>query len=323
MNIDEPYPAPTSMSASSMIDALKQNKRHIIMPEEGPFEYNSMYITADELNAFMKAYDEEAIGTMSAFYDARPYGQTRRGNDLKIKIESPQLNLIVGTTPSNLLHYMPETAWEQGFTSRIIMVFSDERTVGDDFAQIDTSLNSDLIHDLRSISGLVGKFEITEDYRNAVNTWRKLGEPPIVSHPKLIHYGTRRRVHLYKLSMVSAIDRSDVLMLTKDDFNRAMNWMTEAEAHMPDIFKAGAGNADGKAMDEVYHYVLTLGIKGPVPERKIINFAKDYVPLHSIERVIQIMILGGMLRVVKQDFRTQMRYFKAEVPDVDEEGNLL
>jgi len=86
---------------------------------------------------------------------------------------------------------------------------------------------------------------------------------------------------------------------------------------MPDIFKAGAGNADAKAMDQIFHYVLTEGVRGPVPERKIIRFAKDLVPLHSIERVVQIMIMSQMLRMVKQDFRTQARWFKAEVPDVD------
>jgi len=41
------------------------------------------------------------------------------------------------------------------------MVFSDERTIGDDFADVDTSLSADLVHDLRSISGLVGQFKVT------------------------------------------------------------------------------------------------------------------------------------------------------------------
>jgi len=67
---------------------------------------------------------------------------------------------------------------------------------------------------------------------------------------------------------------------------------------------------------------LTMQVRGPVVERKIINFAKDRVPLHSIERVVQIMIMGGRLKVVKQDFRTGQRFFKAEVPDVDEDGSL-
>ena len=99
--------------------------------------------------------------------------------------------------------------------------------------------------------------------------------------------------------------------------------MTEAERHMPDIFKAGAGNADAKAMDEIYHYVLTEGGKGPVVDRKIIRFAKNFVPLNSIERVIQVMFMGGMLKIVKQDLRTGQKYYLAEVPEIDTDGNLL
>lgn len=309
-----------------MIDAVAKSKRQVVYANGkgmDQFEYNTIYITADELSAFMHKYDEEAIGVMSDFYDPQPYGQTRRGNDLNIKIKSPQLNLICGTTPSNLMKYMPDTAWEQGFMSRVVMVFSDERMIGDDFANVQTGLSPDLIHDLNSISGLVGGFEVTPAYRDAVNNWRKLKEPPVPSHPKLIHYATRRRVHLYKLSMLSAIDRSDILVLTTDDFNRALGWLIEAESTMPDIFKAGAGNADARAMDEIYHYVLTLGAKGPVHERKIINFAKEYIPLHSIERVIAVMERAGQIRAVALDKRTGLRMYKAEVPDIDVDGNLI
>jgi hypothetical protein len=329
METPEPVPAPTSMSASSMIDALTKSKRTIVRlgkdQEGGALEYNTLYITADELSAFMHEYSAEAMGFMSHCYDATPYGQTRRGNDLSIKIKSPQLNLIFGTTPSNLVKYMPEVAWEQGFTSRMIMVFSDERSIGDDFATKDTSLSPDLVHDLRSISSLVGEFQVTEAYRDAVNAWRSIGEPPVPTHPKLIHYATRRRVHLYKLSMVSAIDRSDVLVLTEDDFNRAMTWLVQAEANMGDIFKAGAGNADAKAMDEIYHYVLTLSgtSKGPVPERKIIAFAKERVALHSIERVIRIMESSGMIQATHMDKRNGQRLFKACVPEVDSDGDTI
>lgn len=321
----EPLSAPTSMSASSLIDALTKSKRCIVRLPEGPLEYNTMYITADELTAFMAKYDEEATGVLSHFYDPRPYGQTRRGNDLNIKIKSPQVNLIVGSTPAMLMKYMPESSWEQGFMTRVIMIFSDERSIGDDFASKDTSLSSALVHDLRHISTLVGEFQVTEAYRNAVNNWRAVGEPPVPTHPKLIHYATRRRVHLYKLSMVSAIDRSDSLLLTEDDFNRAMTWLVAAEATMPDIFKAGAGNADAKAMDEIYHYVLTTSalMKGPVPERKIINFAKERVPLNSIDRVVKIMESAGMIEATHIDKRTGQRLWKASVPEIDADGDRI
>jgi len=43
-----------------------------MMPDDGLFEYNSMYITADELSAFMNPMNEEAVGTMSEYYDPQP-----------------------------------------------------------------------------------------------------------------------------------------------------------------------------------------------------------------------------------------------------------
>lgn len=318
LETSEPYGAPTSMTGASMVDALAKCKRSYIRVPEGPLEYNSMYITADELRAFMHKYDEEAIGIMSAFYDPDEYAQHRRGNDFKVKIKSPQLNVLCGTQPSSLMNFLPESSWEQGFTSRVVMVFSDERTIGDDFADHDSSLNPDLVTDLRSMSGLMGKFEVTAEYRSAVQAWRNLGEPPVPSHPKLIHYATRRRVHLYKLSMVSAVDRSNTLLITREDFNRAMNWLLEAETLMPDIFKAGAGNADAKAIEEIYHYVLMKGVGGKViPERLIISFAKERVPIHSVMRVVEVMISTGQLRQIGQvDYRTGQRNFRAGVQEL-------
>ncbi len=165
----------------------------------------------------------------------------------------------------------------------------------------------------------MGEFKVTEDYRTAVNNWRGLGEPPVPNHPKLIHYATRRRVHLYKLSMVAAVDRSDTLLLTKEDFNRAMGWLLEAEVNMPDIFKAGGGGADAKAMDEIYHFVLVSDRGQGVPEHKITNFARERVPIHSILRVIDVMERSGMIRAVAIDPKTKQRLYQAQVPDLGRE----
>ncbi len=322
MELAEPKLAPTTMTAASMIKALKASARTVMHMPEGTFTYNTMYVTADELTAFMHKYDEEAAGVMSHMYDVSVYRRTRVTDNIDIKIERPQLNLIIGTQPSMLMNYLPERAWEQGFCSRTIFVFSDERTIGDDFEQVDTALDANLTHDLLSISGLVGAFGITEGYRIAVNNWRALGEPPVPTHPKLLHYCTRRRMHLYKLSMVSAIDRSDVLLLTVDDFNRALTWLVEAEATMPDIFKAGAGNADARAMDEIYHFALTVGsqpiFKGGIPERKIMDHARQLVPLHTLDRLMKHMENTGLLvPTTAADYKTGQRKWRAANPHIE------
>ncbi len=305
--------APTSLSAASLVDSLVDAKRMIVRLPDEPLEYNSMMIAADELGTFVHKYDDEMIAVLSAFYDNDLYGQRRRGNDLKIKLKKPQLNLLCGSTPSNLLKFIPEGAWDQGFCSRLILVFSDERIVGDDFATQVTGTSSDLLYDLKIINGLVGDFGVTEDYRNLINLWRGQDEKPAPSHPKLVHYNTRRRVHLYKLSMIAAVERSNVLTLTRDDFNRAMSWLVEAETFMPDIFKAGGTGADSQAMDEIYFFVQTGDLTGKgISEQRLINYARERVPAHAVMRVLEVMIGAGMIqKSTGMDIKTGQFYYKA------------
>ena len=300
--------APVSLTFSSLVDSLVAAKRMVVRLPDSPLEYNSMFIAADELGAFIHSYDNEMIAGLSAFYDPDPYSQSRRSRDLKIQIKSPQLNMLCGSTPSNLMKFMPEGAWDQGFTSRLIMIFSDERIIGDDFAPKAHNRTDELEHDIRIINSLTGEFEVTSDYRDAVNNWRALGEIPVPSHPKLLHYVTRRRAHLYKLSMIAAIDRSNQLILTKDDFNRAMGWLLEAEAAMPEIFKAGVGNADAQALEEIKHFIMINDKGKGVPEFKIIACARKLIPLHSIMRVIDVMVGSGLIREVTSTIPRQRMF---------------
>lgn len=304
--------APVSLTFASLVDSLVLAKRMVVRLPDTPLEYNSMFIAADELGAFIHKYDDEMIAGLSAFYDPDPYSQTRRTRDLKLNIKSPQLNMLCGSTPSNLMKFMPEGAWDQGFTSRLLMVFSDERILGDDFAPRQHNHSAALEQDLRIINSLAGEFEVTEDYRDAVNDWRSKGELPVPSHPKLIHYVTRRRAHLYKLSMIAAIDRSNVLILTKDDFTRALSWLVEIETAMPEIFKAGSSNADAQALDEIKYFIKTSDRGEGVQEQRIINFARERIPLHSVMRVIDIMQNSGLIRAVGMDKATGQRTFRAK-----------
>ncbi len=125
--LPEPHIAPTSVTASSLVDALVKAKRTLIRIPEGPLEYNSLLIAADELTAFMHKYDDEMIGVLSAFYDNDQYGQHRRGNEIRIaalrrrillssslkmhgsKVSRPVLSLysptkeLLGTTSQNTI----------------------------------------------------------------------------------------------------------------------------------------------------------------------------------------------------------------------------
>ena len=315
-----PILAPVSLTFASLVDALSRAKREIVRQPEGALTYNSMYIAADELGAFMHKYEGEMIDGLSAFYDPTPYDQERRTGDRKVKIASPQLNILAGSTPQNLTGFMPEKAWGQGFTSRIIMVFSDERLVVDDFADHSAPRTADMVHDLKLIHSLYGPFAVTQPYKEAVNEWRRIGEAPVPDHPRLIHYNTRRRMHVYKLSMISSLNRDCGLTLTEADFFTALEWLVAAESQMTDIFKAGAMNADAGAMDEIVHFVRITDLGTGVNEQRITNFARERIPLTSILRIIEILTTSGQIREVRRDKRPGARFFS--VPKGDGGGRV-
>jgi hypothetical protein len=287
--------APTSMKMASLVDALLAAKRTIIQLPNPAVEFNSMAILVDEWTAFMHAFDDELVGGLTTFYDVVvPYEHHRRGKDIRIKIPSPQLNILAGSTPSNLVKFMPEFAWDQGFTSRVILVFSDERFVGDDFAVTRRDLPEEMIYDLKLIYSLQGEFEISPEYREAVFSWRQGGESPKPTHPKLLHYATRRRAHLHKLAMVSCVDRGQRLRLTVEDYKTALAWLIEAELSMPSIFEEGTTSIDGRVIDEVIDFVRRQG--GPVAHHRLVYETAKRVPAHSVLKIIELMWLSGRLK---------------------------
>ena len=304
--------APISLTFASLVDYLAQAQRSFQVPGQvDPIQFNSCFICAEELGAFMHRWDDEMIKGLSAFYDPDPYAQHRRTNDLKIAIDSPQVNMCTGVTPQDLLKLLPEVAWGQGFTSRTIMVFSDERIIGNDFApRADPKLDA-LEHDLKVIHGLYGQFHVTNPYMECIANWRALGEPPVPNHPKLTHYITRRRVHLYKLSMVSAIDRGNSLTLTTEDFNRAMNWLVEVESWMPEIFKAGQVNADAQAMEEIAHFVMAADRGEGVHEARILREASKHIAINSLPRLLETMCNTGQIYSRGMDSRTGYHRYSA------------
>ena len=288
--------APTSMKMASLVDALVDAKRTVIHLPNPALEFHSLMLMMDEWSAFMHVYDDELAAGLVTLYDCTiPYEQKRRGyGGIHIKIPHPQLSLLAGTTPSSLIRFMPEGAWTEGLASRLVMVYSSERFVGDDFAQVRRDLPEEMIHDLKIIYSLQGEFQIDESFRHAVSAWRGGNEEPKPSHPKLTHYNTRRRAHVYKLAMVSSVDRGGGLRLTVEDFQKALGWLSEVEGVMSEIFEEGTTSVDARVIDEILDFIRRQG--KPVPHHRLVLETSKRVPTYSVLKIIEIMRLSGRVK---------------------------
>lgn len=306
----------TSLTMAALTDAMEAAKRKIANHLTGEMdEYNTMAIYADELSAFMHEWNLELIGGLTKFFDCSYYSQRRRVGNIDIKIARPQLNILCGTTPSNLLKFVPESAWEQGFTSRLILVYADTQPKIDIFNTPKRDMPQEMIHDLNIIANLYGEFDWTQEFEDYANKWRSTNLEPIPTHPRLKHYLTRRFSHMLKLAIVSSVDRKNELMLDITDFNRAMEWLTQAENRMPEIFTAASGGPDSKALDEILHQAR-MQPGGVISESRLIRIAKDLFPLNKIQDAIKTLVGSGLFVVVGVDKDTNMRYFKVDEPQL-------
>lgn len=287
--------APKSVSKASLIDSLNDAKRSktLIGEKSMYLTYNSLLVNAGELAVFIPTYESDFMNILTDIYDGRVYEERRRGKDLHIKIEKPQLNLLMATTPSYLNSMLPEGAWDQGFLSRTFLIFSGQTSLVDLFAdeQMHEEQTSLLRSDLRAISDMIGPFGFSDDARSAIRAWHLAGGPPRPDHPKLTHYNTRRSAHLLKLCMVASASRSDDRKIELEDYQRALDWLLEAESIMPEIFKALGAKGDGQTIEEAVHFVykLYMSTKEPVAEHRLINYISERVPAYNVLRIIEMM----------------------------------
>jgi hypothetical protein len=287
----------TSMTMASLVDKLIGAKRTIVEMNKPALEFNSLFIIADELSAFMHKWETDIVAGLTTFYDSVHYSQVRRTMGVDVKIDRPILNILCGSTPSNLIRTTPESAWEQGYMSRVILVFSRERRVVDLFNTNYRDKPPELVHDIKVIGSMYGEFGYSKEFGEILHEWRVAGCPPEPTHPKLKGYVSRRVGHLIKLSMVACADRGGEMLLEAKDFARAREWIIDAENWMPEIFQAGAPGLDSQAMDEIHHFVKKAGSEG-VSERQIISFARLHVQYsQNLLGMLSVMVRAGMIAV--------------------------
>lgn len=303
LHLEDHHISSTSLTKAAMMDELNDAVRKIVIPTNEPpvIDFNSLTVISNELGVLIPAYDNDFINTLTDLYDCKRYSERRRSTKNEFSLKAPQLNLLAPTTPSYLNNLMPEGAWDQGFISRTMLIYSGRGESVDLFSEIPLSngLYDSLIHDLRQIGSAYGKFRFHEDAVEGFRQWMKQKEEPVPDHPKLTHYNSRRQAHLLKLCMIASASTSNDLIVTAENYVEALGWLLEAERNMPDIFRSMVSGGASKVMDETWHWAFERwkrdGGKKPIPEPLIYEFISQRAPVHEVSRIIEIMVKTGIL----------------------------
>lgn len=303
-SIADLHMAPSNVSRASLADNINTAERSLLRPLETPAHvtFNALFAASDEFGVFLQQYESSFMSSLNKFYDGTIYTEDKRGLKKPIRIERPLLSILAGTTPAWLGDTLPESAWSEGFSSRLIMIFSGERIIVDPFAEPEykDGLRAQLELDLKDIYSLYGQFLFDEPVVEAFRAWYLGGCEPRPEHPRLEHYLPRRHIHFLKLAMVFSASRSNELVIRMEDYQNAMDMFLEAESYMPDVFRAMKSvRSDSNVMDECWQYVYnTFHKEGkPVAEHRIINFLRERVPGYNVTNVLNIMVQAHILKI--------------------------
>lgn len=302
-SLQDHWVAPKSVSKASLIDSLAEAKQSISRPGQVPahVEFNSLLVHSGELGVLIPSYENDFMNVLTDIYDGRIYEEKRRTKDLHIKINKPLLNILAATTPSYLNNVLPEGAWEQGFLSRTMIIYSGVSQRRSLFATKDSHKDADwsvLKSDLRGIGRMFGQLQFTEESAAKIEEWHMGGGEPTPDHPRLVNYLTRRTVHLLKLCMVASVSRGEDYTINMLDLGTAMEWLYEAEDQIPEAFKAMETRGNSSVINEAWHFLYKkyAADKQPVAEQRLVQFLMVQVPAHEVLRIIDIMEKSGSIK---------------------------
>lgn len=305
--LPEIHVAPTSVTRASLTDALKDAERTIVRPGDlrPVISFNSLFVCAEELGNFITMYDGEFMSALNFFYDCRPYEERKRHmkRGESVVIDHPLLNMVMGTTPGWLISTLPANAWQEGFSSRILLVYSNDVSTVDFFEEEspEDSALEELLHlDLMDISSMYGLMRPETSVVDALRKWRNSGGKPTPTHPKLAHYLPRRPIHLMKAAMCLSASRASDYIVRLEDFEKALSMLIEVEKQIPLAFREMQTGGDGGILDEAYHEVVRLFIRfqKPVPEYKISHFVAQRAPSYTVKKIVELLYETNMLKIV-------------------------
>jgi hypothetical protein len=267
--------------------------------------YSAMSVLCTELGDLISKYDKDFVAKLTTLYDNPPNYSAPRRTSVSVNVEAPNVNILAAATPDAIGDIMPETAWGQGFTSRLIFIYGAipdfRRSIFRPRRDFDAEfLAKDL---LRFFDELHGEFLWEEPAQVAMERWfndEKMA--PVPTYGRLVNYRGRRDVHAMKLMMVSAVSANRGLVVTLEDFNRGKSWLLEAEKTMPDVFRAMSQKSDTQLLQDCHYWLYTRynrtarADRRPVAEREIASWFEDKTTHDKIQSFVVAMEKTGRMR---------------------------
>jgi len=291
-------------SLQALIRRMKETNLTDIDLVTGEQQYHSsLTIFSTEFTVFLGYHNRELIAALCEWYDCHQRWSYETIARKKEEVIGVWVNLFAGTTPDAIQSALPVESIGAGLTSRIIFVVEEKKAktvINPPKTEKEINLQQMLIGDLESISMISGKMNYTDDFMEFYKEWCvNADENPPFYDKKFDGYCGRRRKHLLTLSMVCCASRTDDMIMSFEDIERASTLLAEVEVKMGRVFK-GMGRSD---ISSLINDAIVYLSNSHVPDIPYWQFAKHFegdMDKFTMDRVLETLEAMKLVTLVKQ-----------------------
>ncbi len=264
--------APESSSGrEALVVAMKRALNNFPDPSDGGKikEHCALSAFSEELSVFLGQGDIKLLANLTDWYDSKDLWEYETISRNKDTIRGVCFNMVGATAPEWIQSMLPKEAIGGGYTARVIFIVEERKKHIMPFHTLtarELSLYEDLTHDLAQIGLISGRFVMDSEAQEAYVKWyvsedtkMRNGTMP-VDDGRFASYCERRTTHLRKVMMNISACRSNDLLITLEDFNKALTMLTAAEVKMGKTFGGLGSSRYSEPTEVVMNYIRQFGI---------------------------------------------------------------
>lgn len=306
-NVGEVNLSPTSMTDKGFLDSIAEPSSMKEFQQPGALSrtmYQSINVCVPELGTLFNKHDLSFLSIVNDLYNcSQEFREKIRSRKEELVVKNPHMTLLGGTQPSFLSKLFPPESWGMGFMARIIMIYHGvpekkslfRGTRQENKGQLEKALEDGF----RNMAKISGPIEVSPEAEELLEEWHfhksDMDKP---DHPKLMHYNTRRVLHLLKLCMIFACAEG-LMRVEARHFEQALDELLSVESVMPEIFKEMSNEGQKDIIEDAFYYCMKMyNQKGkkPISEHRLVEFLSRHVSANQIEFIINSMIKMKMIK---------------------------
>lgn len=265
--------------------------------------HSSLTIFSNEFTVFLGYHNKEMISALCDWYDCHNRWIYETLIRKKEEIIGVWVNILAGTTPDSLQSSLPVESIGAGLTSRIIFIYEEKKAklvITPTKTKEELTLQQMLIEDLEEIAKLSGQMVYTEGFIDMYKDWcYDADKNPPFYDKKFDGYCGRRRSHLLTLSMICSASRSDEMIITADDLQRAIDLLVEVEAKMGLVFK-GMGRSDISSLINDSIVYLSNSHTPDIPLWQFAKYFEGDMDKLTMDRILSTLESMNMINLLRR-----------------------